>query len=99
ASKLSVHLIMRYTPGARAVVAAGPRVLKLLDLHDDMRAALGDYKARFPRGLVVLRVYTRQQFAMSDDPAASAAEYWRAVLAPAVLGKRSLSRAGRIGPG
>ena len=31
-SKLGIHLIGRYTPAARKIVAAGPRVIKVLDL-------------------------------------------------------------------
>lgn len=81
-SKLSLHLIMRYTDGAKKVVAAGPPVLKILDLHDDMRAALRDYKRRHPDGKTVLRIYTRVRYERKDDPAASARDFWERVLKP-----------------
>ena len=84
ASRLGLHLIARYSPGARAVVAAGPRVLKVLDLTPEMMAALRDYKARWPEGLTVLRVYTQQRYAPGADPRAAGAEWWEKVLAPAL---------------
>lgn len=82
ASRLSAHLIARYTPGARQIVAARPRVLKVLDLHADMVEALRDYKRRVPRGKTVLRIFTRQRYAVSDDPVQSARHFWETVLWP-----------------
>ena len=87
-SRLSVHLIARYTPGARRIVAARPRVLKVLDLHADMLEALRDYKRRCPGGRTVLRIYTRQTYTTSDDPVRSARHFWDTVLWPPI---RSLS--------
>jgi hypothetical protein len=81
-SKLSVHLDLRYTAGARRIVAAGPQVLKILDLSGDMLAAARDYKAAFPDGLLVLRIYTRRSYGLQQDPAASAHDFWDHVLWP-----------------
>jgi hypothetical protein len=81
-SKLSVHLDFHYTAGARQIVAAGPQVLKILDLGGEMLAALRDYKAAHPDGLTVLRIYTRVSYHLQDDPEASAQDFWDRVLWP-----------------
>jgi hypothetical protein len=81
-SKLSLHLIAHYTPGARQVVRAGPRVLKILDLGPEMLAAAREYKRLYPQGLVALRVYTQKSYAADADPVASARDYWSSALWP-----------------
>lgn len=68
-SKLGVHLDFHYTPGTRQVLGAGPRVFKILDVGGEMLAAARDYKAAYPDGLVVLRIYTRVSYGLRDDPA------------------------------
>jgi hypothetical protein len=88
-SKLGPHLIGQYTEGARRIIAAGPRVIKVLDPQavGAMREAMRDYKRRHPEGLVVVRVYQRTpevHYRLEDDPAASADDFWRRVLEPAV---------------
>jgi hypothetical protein len=86
ASKLSVHLLGGlYSPGAKQVVAAGPRVLKVLDLHKDMVDAIRDYKGKHPHGIVVLRVWTRLKFHLADNPESSADRFWSEVLWPHLL--------------
>lgn len=91
-SKLSIHLIRAYTPGARAVIAAGPRVIKILDIGPDMLAAARDYKQRNPKGIVVLRIYTTVRYAADDDPANSARDFVSRVLLPPIS---ALSKADR----
>ncbi len=91
-SKLSLHLIAQYTPGARQVVAAGPRVLKVLDLGPDMLAALRDYKQRHPAGTTVLRIYTTKHYPLDANPERAARDYWETALRPPL---RSLSPADR----
>jgi hypothetical protein len=83
-SKLGLHLLGdQYTPGARQVTAAGPRVLKIFDLGPGMRKALRDYKTQWPEGVVVLRCWIpNHSFGMEDDPAASADIYWEQSLRP-----------------
>ena len=83
-SKISIHLIGNYTDGAKQIVQAAPRVLKLLDLGGNMRAALTDYKSRYPTGKTVLRIFTRVRYSISDDPAASAQDFWTQVLSPPI---------------
>jgi len=88
-SKLGIHLIGRYTDGAKKIIAAGPRVIKVLDpqANSQMVEAMRDYKRRYPRGIVVMRVWERTpqvRYSISDDPVASADDFWRKVLEPAV---------------
>ncbi len=89
ASKLGIHLIGNYTEGARKIVAAGPRVIKVLDpqASSAMREAVRDYKQRYPNGIVVMRVWERTpqvRYQLADDPITSADDFWQRVLAPAV---------------
>ena len=88
-SKLGVHMIDVYTPGTRRIIAAGPRVLKVLDprAHTDVRQAIRDFKARVPDGIVVMRVWEGTpdlRYSVRDDPHKSADDFWSRVLAPAV---------------
>jgi len=88
-SKLGIHLIGRYTDGARKIVAAGPRVIKVLDpqANSDMVEAMRDYKRRYPDGIVVVRVWERTpqvRYRTTDDPVECAEDFWRKVLEPAV---------------
>lgn len=85
-SKLSIHLINRYTAGAHGIVTAGPPVLKILDLGGDMRAALREYKTAYPDGLSVLRIYTPISYSLRDNPEASAQDFWDRVLWPPLSG-------------
>src|SRR5262249_43756702 len=81
-SKLGVHLDFRYTPGARQTVAAGPQLLKILDLSGDMLTAARNYKAAYPDGVTILRIYTQVSYGLQDDPEASAQHFWTRVLWP-----------------
>lgn len=84
ASKLSVHFIGRYTPGGREVVRAGPRLIKILDLGDDMRRAMREYKRLYPKGIVVLRIYTPIRYSQKDSPELCARRFWDEVLWPPI---------------
>lgn len=88
-SKLSIHLIGDYTEGAKRIIAAKPRVIKVLDPQASagMREAMRDYKRRNPKGLVVMRVWERTpdiRYRLEDDPVQSADDFWNRVLQPAV---------------
>src|SRR6266581_209981 len=82
ASKISAHLINAYTPGASNIIAGHPRVLKILDLGSGMLQAARAYKATTPSGNIVLRIYTSHSYAITDDPSASATNFWTTVLQP-----------------
>jgi hypothetical protein len=82
ASKLSAHLINSYTRGASNIIAGRPRVLKILDLGSGMVQAARAYKAGTPNGNVVLRIYTPKSYAMTDNPGASATNFWTTILQP-----------------
>jgi hypothetical protein len=81
-SKLSVHLDFHYTNGARQVIAAGPQVLKVLGVGGEMLAAIRDYKAAYPNGWVVVRIYTTVHYHLQDNPENSAVDFWTRVLWP-----------------
>src|SRR6266700_1379139 len=82
ASKISAHLINAYTPGASNIIAGHPRVLKILDLGSGMLQAARAYKAGTPGGKIVLRIYTPKSYTLTDDPVASATNFWTTVLQP-----------------
>src|SRR6185436_16632108 len=75
-SKIGPHLHIRYTAGARQILQAGPRVIKILDTLSPLMQAVREYKAGTPGGIVVLRAYTTRGYVLSDDPAASASDFW-----------------------
>lgn len=81
-SKLSIHLIDKYTSGAVSIVQAHPRVLKILGVGSTMLAAGRDFKASTPGGIVVCRIYTTKHYSVTDNPAASGQDFWNSVLAP-----------------
>ncbi len=88
-SKLGIHLIGRYTDGAKKIISSGPRVIKALDpqASGDMRKAIRDYKTSYPKGVVVMRVWERTpevHYSLEDDPIMCADDFWRRVLEPAV---------------
>ncbi|HEX6972524.1 MAG TPA: hypothetical protein VF234_09920 [Limnochordia bacterium] len=84
ASKLGIHLIDHYSPGAQRIVAAGPRVIKILGTAPAMMAAVRDYKRRYPDGVVVLRIYTTLRYERGADPVAAAEDFWERGLAPEI---------------
>ncbi len=82
-SKLSIHQLTSYSPGAAQIIQAHPRVLKVMGIATGPPlAAVHDYKASTPDGVVVLREYTGNQYLVTDDAAASALHFWNTVLAP-----------------
>src|SRR5436190_21574729 len=64
-SKIGPHLHIRYTAGARQILQAGPRVIKILDTLPPLMQAVRDYKAGTPGGIVVLRAYTTSGYVLS----------------------------------
>lgn len=81
-SKIGIHLLVNYTPGAKKVIEANCPVIKILDVHPDMMRALRDYKTHNPGGIVVLRIYTPTGSSMDQDPAERAKWFWNSVLWP-----------------
>ena len=81
-SKIGIHMINRYTGGAKKIVAANCPVIKILDTGPDMLAALKDFKTRHPGGLTVLRIYTPTQYDSDSDPRSCARDYWEKWLHP-----------------
>jgi hypothetical protein len=84
-SKLSIHQLTSYTDGARGIVAAHPRVLKVMGIATGPPLeAVQDYKASTPDGMVVLREYTGHVYSVNEDPAVAAQHFWDTVLAPPI---------------
>jgi hypothetical protein len=81
-SKIGIHLLVKYTDGAKKIIQANCPIIKILDCHPDMMAALRDYKTAHPKGIVVLRIYTNNRYDITADPAASAKDYWDTRLWP-----------------
>ncbi len=78
-SKLGIFILTSYSQGAKKIVAAGPKVIKVMDPHSspDMNNAVKDYKQSRPDGIVVVRVYGREPaFTLKQDPIQSAEEYF-----------------------
>ncbi len=92
-SKLSIHLILNYTPGAQQIVQAHPRVLKILDTHTSMIQAMREYKQTTPGGMVVLRIYTPKRYTLQDNPYTAADDFWNNVLWPPISRLSAADRA------
>ncbi|PWU13802.1 MAG: hypothetical protein C5B50_18600 [Verrucomicrobia bacterium] len=79
-SKLSAHLINGYSAGCSNIIAGHPRVLKVLGLDSGFPTAMvqtmRDYKAQVPLGKLVVRIYTTRSYTLTNDPTASALDFW-----------------------
>jgi len=82
-SKISVHLLGSYSPGAAQIIQARPRVIKILGTDSGMVQAVRDFKAAAPDGKVVCRIYTSTTWSRTTSPAAAGSNFWQTVLAPA----------------
>ena len=92
-SKISAHFINSYTAGGSNIVAGHPQVLKILDLGAGMLQAARAYKAAAPGGKVLLRVYTTTTYPITASAAASATNFWTAVLQPPLNALSAADRA------
>ena len=81
-SKIGIHLLVRYTDGAKKIIAANCPIIKIVDTTPEMLAALSDFKRLHPRGVVVLRIYTPVSYKASENPEACARDYWTKWLYP-----------------
>ena len=83
-SKISAHLINAYTSGSSNIIAGHPRTLKVLGLDSgfptSQAQAMRDYKTQVPGGKAVVRIYSPKNYSLSDDPTASASDFWTTVL-------------------
>lgn len=82
-SKIGIHLLVNYTPGAKKIIQANCPIIKILDCHQAMIDALQDYKRLHPEGIVILRAYTPNGY-LSKDPKECARKYWSEVIEPQV---------------
>ena len=81
-SKISIHLLNAYSPGAAQIIQAHPRVIKILGTDGGMMQAARDFKASTPQGKVVCRIFTPRRWQVTENPAAAATNFWETVLAP-----------------
>ena len=81
-SKIGIHLLLSYSPGAKKIIQAKCPIIKLLDVTPDMMAALKDYKTLHPSGIVVMRIYSPIKYQLSEKPADCAKDFWEKALWP-----------------
>lgn len=84
-SKIGIHLLVHYTPGAKKIIQSRCPVIKIIDSGPDMVSALTDYKRLHPKGIVVYRAYTPNGY-RSKDPRECARKYWFEVIKPSLNG-------------
>ncbi len=87
-SKLGVY-VMNEALGAQKILPNGPKIIVAFDPHrlPAVMQLIREYKAMFPGGSVVMRVFDGTQdlhYTTSDDPEASATDFWQTALLPAV---------------
>ena len=92
-SKISVHLLSSYSPGAAQIIAAHPRVIKILGTDGAMLQAAREFKASTPQGKVVCRIYTPNRWTINDNPAVAGTNFWQTVLAPALVNLSAADKA------
>lgn len=92
-SKISVHLLSSYSPGAAQIIQAHPRVIKILGTDGSMLQAARDFKASTPQGKVVCRIYTPNRWTINDNPAVAGTNFWQTVLAPALVNLSAADKA------
>lgn len=83
-SKIGIHLLVKYTPGAKKIIESNCPIIKLVDVSSDMMSALKDYRALHPKGIVILRIYTANKYPFSTDPKVAAKDYWDKQLWPSL---------------
>ncbi len=79
-SKLGPHHILTYTNPAASINAAGPAIIKVLDLDGTMFSTLQDAKTANPSCVSVVRIYTTTTYSFSQDPTLAAQDFWNNVL-------------------
>ena len=92
-SKISVHLLSSYSPGASQIIQAHPRVIKILGTDNSMLQAARDFKASTPDGKIVCRIYTPNRWTINDNPAVAGTNFWQTVLSPALFAWSAADRA------
>jgi hypothetical protein len=92
-SKLGPHVQATLTDGTRQILGAHPRILKIVGTTPAMLETLRSYKAGTPGGLAVLQVKDTRTYLASEDPAASARDFWTRALAPVVTALSVTDRA------
>lgn len=85
--KLGVFLLSSYSFGAKEVISAYPRVIKVMDPHVSVSLsdAVKEYSSITPDGIVIVRISGKiDKFTVTDNPKSSAEQYMKEVVAPAL---------------
>lgn len=88
-SKLGVYIFSDYSAGAKQIVLAKPKVIKLMDPNGLLIQAVKDYKTVKPDGVALLRFYQGTQnkkYSLADDSLNSAQEFFYSVIKPGLDG-------------
>ena len=84
-SKLGPHILgAPNNTGGSTILAACPRVAKWVAPSTGIDAAISNYKSHCPAGIAILRVYVPASMAAytaTNDPAASANDFWNKMVA------------------
>ncbi len=79
-SKLGPHHILVYTGPAATINAAGPAIIKVLNVDGTMLSAIEDAKDANPSCVSVVRVFTTTTYNFGQDPAWAGQHFWDTVL-------------------
>lgn len=87
-SKLGVF-ILQDSPGGTEILNRGPAVVNVLDpqANPSLLARIRAFRGQYPTAKIIMRVYTGTQqlhYAITDNPVASAQDYWTRALKPAL---------------
>lgn len=84
-SKLGIFLIDTYSEGAKKIIAAKPRIIRVLDpqANTSLLEATKAYKNTISGGIVVLSMYNNiKKYSLANDPEQSASDYYETVIKP-----------------
>ncbi len=86
-SKLGINLLSTYSTGAKTIIAAKPKIIKVMDPQNigGLMTAVKDYKKIYPSGIVIIRVYNAdKKYTLGNDPTAAAEDFFATVISPAI---------------
>ncbi len=86
-SKLGINLLSTYSSGAKTIIAAKPKIIKVMDPQNipGLMTAVKDYKKIYPSGVAIIRVYNGdKKYTLGNDPTASAEDFFASVISPAI---------------
>lgn len=96
-SKLGPHVLGTdaNNPGAVTILGGCPHIAKWIAPTPGINAAISSYKSRCPNGIAILRVFVSPSMATyiaTDDPAASANDFWNKMLIQGLIAAAAASQ-------